>query len=292
MKRILQFFSLIIGLAVFNSCAESDPAAVYGFEDPNDISGPRMIKNVLDNNRTVESYELDKGNLFRVLRNTFIGAAEQENQSIIVYYLGNRISKMEITGTIPGGSTGGKFVLIPNYDNTTGRMVSLMNDFYVGNTHTNHSISIFNYDGTGRVINAYKKTAAVNPATPNVYVYPNTVADAITYDGPNVAKVESSKNVLDISTGVITSTVKNTYEYVNYDWRNNPYLGISDNYIINIANVLPEMYAYMSDNNPAKLKFTSGSAPMVETVYSYKFDTHNYPVTNGFRSFTYQPAQQ
>ncbi|QFG52213.1 hypothetical protein [Chryseobacterium sp.] len=292
MKRILQFFSLIIGLAVFNSCAESDPAAVYGFEDPNDISGPRMIRKVSDNNRTVEEYEPNNGKLFKVVRNAYTGTALQENQSIILYYLGNRISKMEIITTVPSGPGTGRHVLIPNYDNTTGRMVSLMNDFYVGNTHTNHSISIFNYDGTGRVINAYKKTAAVNPATPNVYVYPNTVTDAITYDGPNVAKVESSKNVLDINTGVITSSVKNTYEYVNYDWRNNPYLGISDNYIINIASVFPEMYAYMSDNNPAKLKFTSGSAPMVETVYSYKFDTHNYPVTNGFRSFTYQPAPQ
>ncbi len=287
MKRILQFFSLIIGLAVFNSCAESDPAAVYGFEDPNDISGPRMIRKVVGNTDFMEEYSLNNGKLFKVDR-----LAGFENQTIYLHYLGNRISKMEIIATVPSGPGTGRHVLIPNYDNTTGRMVSLMNDFYVGNTHTNHSISIFNYDGAGRVINAYKKTAAVNPATPNVYVYPNTVTDAITYDGPNVAKVESSQNVVNINTGVITSSVKNTYEYVNYDWRNNPYLGISDNYIINIASVFPEMYAYMSDNNPAKMKFTSGPASMVETVYSYKFDTHNYPVTNGFRSFTYQPAPQ
>src|SRR5690606_13321786 len=292
MKRLLQFFSLIIGLAVFNSCAESDPAAVYGFEDPNDISGPRMIKKVLNESGMLEHYEPNQGKLFKVTRNTYSGTAAQENQNIVLYYLGSRISKMEVIGTVPGGTTSGRYILIPNYDNTTGRMVSLMNDFYVGTTHKNHSISIFQYDGAGRVTKAYKKTAAVNPATPNIYVYPNTVTDAITYDGPNVAKVESSKNVLDISSGVILSTVKNTYEYVNYDWRNNPYLGISDNYIINIASIFPDMYSYMSDNNPAKMKFTSGSLPMVETVYSYKFDTHNYPVSNGTKSYTYQPAPQ
>ncbi|MBA5246857.1 hypothetical protein H1R16_08710 [Marnyiella aurantia] len=291
MKRLLQFFSLIIGLAVFNSCAESDPAAVYGFEDPNDISGPRILRKAFADNSTLEDYSLNNGKLFKIDRVAQAGATV-ENQTIYVYYLGNRISKMEMIGTVPGGTTGGKYVLIPNYDNATGRMVSLMNDFYVGNTHTNHSISIFEYDGAGRVTKAYKKTAAVNPATPNIYVYPNTVTDAITYDGPNVAKVESSKNVLDISSGVILSTVKNTYEYVNYDWRNNPYLGISDNYIINIASIFPDMYSYMSDNNPAKMKFTSGSLPMVETVYSYKFDTHNYPVSNGTKSYTYQPAPQ
>lgn len=291
MKRLLQFFSLIIGLAVFNSCAESDPAAVYGFEDPNDISGPRILRKAFADNSTLEDYSLNNGKLFKIDRVAQAGATV-EDQTIYVYYLGNRISKMEMIGTVPGGTTGGKYVLIPNYDNATGRMVSLMNDFYVGNTHTNHSISIFEYDGAGRVTKAYKKTAAVNPATPNIYVYPNTVTDAITYDGPNVAKVESSKNVLDISSGVILSTVKNTYEYVNYDWRNNPYLGISDNYIINIASIFPDMYSYMSDNNPAKMKFTSGSLPMVETVYSYKFDTHNYPVSNGTKSYTYQPAPQ
>lgn len=291
MKRLLQFFSLIIGLAVFNSCAESDPAAVYGFEDPNDISGPRILRKAFADNSTLEDYSLNNGKLFKIDRVAQAGATV-EDQTIYVYYLGNRISKMEMTGTIPGGTTGGKYVLVPNYDNATGKMVSLMNDFYVGNTHTNHSISIFEYDGAGRVTKAYKKTAAVNPATPNIYVYPNTVTDAITYDGPNVAKVESSKNVLDISSGVILSTVKNTYEYVNYDWRNNPYLGISDNYIINIASIFPDMYSYMSDNNPAKMKFTSGSLPMVETVYSYKFDTHNYPVSNGTKSYTYQPAPQ
>ena len=290
MKRLLQFFSLIIGLAVFNSCAESDPAAVYGFEDPNDISGPRILRKAFAGNSTLEDYSLNNGKLFKIDRVAQAGATV-ENQTIYVYYLGNRISKMEMIGTVPGGTTGGKYVLIPNYDNATGRMVSLMNDFYVGNTHTNHSISIFEYDGAGRGTKAYKKTA-VNAATPNIYVYPNTVTDAITYDGPNVAKVESSKNVLDISSGVILSTVKNTYEYVNYDWRNNPYLGISDNYIINIASIFPDMYSYMSDNNPAKMKFTSGSLPMVETVYSYKFDTHNYPVSNGTKSYTYQPAPQ
>ena len=290
MKRILQFLSLCIGLIFLNSCAESDPAQVYGWDDPNDISGPRMVKKVMVNNQTVEQYAHNNGKLFKIDRFTYNGTAVEENQAIYVYYLGDKISKLEINGTVPGGATSGRSVLIPHYDNATGRMVSLMSDFYVGNTHTNHAISIFNYDGAGRIINAYKKIASVNPATPNIYVYPDTVTDAITYDGVNVAKIESSKNVVDTTTGVILSSVKNTYEYSNFDWRNNPYLGIADNYLVSVSSVFPDMYAYMSDNNAGKLKFTAGTAAPVETNFTYKFDTHNYPVSDGFRSYLYQPA--
>jgi hypothetical protein len=50
------------------------------------------------------------------------------------------------------------------------------------------------------------------------------------------------------------------------------------------------MYVYMSNNNAGKMKFTAGTATPVETNFTYKFDTHNYPVSNGFRSYLYQPA--
>jgi len=291
MKKVLQLLSLIIVAFVIHSCRDSDPATVYGWDNPEDISGPRIIKRVHSDNKTLESYQLNGSSLFKVERFVYDGSATEENQTVYVFYLGNRISKIEVTGTYAGSAVGGRHVLTPNYDNATGTMVSLMDDFYAsGSVHTFHSISVFQYDAEGRIIQSFKKTAPVNPATPNVYVYGNTVMNLITHDGPNVTKIQSSDNIVNPTTGVVQSSVQHTYTYDNYDWRNNPYKRVSDNYLIMMSSLFPQMYSYMSDNNPAKLTVKKDADPAVVTQYQYKFDTHNYPTTDGFRNFSYQPA--
>lgn len=289
MKKVLSLFSILFILLAFNSCEKGDPAYIYGWDDPADISGPRMLSKVIANNQTVEEYTPNVGNLWRIVRNVYNGSSIQDHQTIYLTYLGNKLTQAEVNGNIPGNTNSGRAVLTPNY-NTAGRLVSLMNDYYEGNNHKKHSITVYLYDNVGRVINAYQKTATVNPATPNVYVYPNIVNDVITYDGNNVAKVESNKMVIDPSTGLIQSEMKTTYTYSGFDWRINPYTTILDNYQIIISSIFPEMYVNLSDNNPGKLKLEVGSAAAVESTYSYSYDTHNYPTNNGFRKFTYQPA--
>ncbi len=289
MKKILHLLSFLFVLVVV-SCRTNDPAQIFGWDDPEDISGPRMLKKVIVNNQTEEEYFPNSGNLFKVERKIYNSSSIQESQTIYLSYLGTKLSQVEVNGNIPGNtSSAGRAVLTPNYD-VAGKMVSLMNDYFEGTVHKKHSITIYNYNAAGKMVNAYQKTATVNPSTPNVYVYPNITNDFITYDGSNVVKVESSKQVVNLQTGLIQSEVKTTFDYSGYDWRINPYTTIQDNYLTIMASVFPDMYANLSENNAGKLKLKVGTAAATETVYNYKFDTHNYPTTNGYRAFKYQPA--
>lgn len=289
MKRLLQLLSIVLSIAFINSCKEPDPATVYGWDDPNDFSGPRMIKKVLANNQTVEEYAPNLGKLFKVNRTTYDGTAIKEYQNIYLFYLGSKITKIEVNGYITTDNITGTAVLIPNYD-ATGRMVSLMNDFYVGSTHKKHSITVFNYDTSGKVINAYQKTASVNPATPNIYVYPDITNDIITYNGNNLEKVETTKMVVNTSSGIIQSSETVAREYSKFDSKINPYTTIPDNYIVSVSTLFTDMYAYLSENNPEKYVYTNATNVSTETLYTNKYDTHNFIINNGFRNFYYQPA--
>jgi len=288
MKKFLQLFGLITGLLIFNSCSESDPANVYGWDDPNDISGPRILKKVVTNGVDEELYELNQGKLFQVKRNKYDGNTAVEQQTIYVFYLGNRISKIEVNGTYPGTTTSGRFDLTPNYNQTSGKIVSLMSDFYTGTTHKKHAITTYVYDADGKLAGALTKTATIDPSSPTNYIYPDYRKDYLKFDGNNVTEIESIDEVVNVTTGVIESSESKKYEFSNYDWRMNPYTGISDNYLMIMATLFPEMYAHFSDNNAAKLKFTKGTDPVVETNFTYKYDTHNYITSNGFQKFLYQ----
>ncbi len=287
MKKFLQLFGLITGLLIFNSCSESDPANVYGWDDPNDISGPRMLKKVVTNGVDEEQYEINQGKLFQIKRSKYDGNTQIEQQTIYIFYLGNRISKIEVNGTYPGTTTIGRFDLIPNYQPSTGKLVSLMRDFYVGSTHTEHAISIFVHDADGKLTGIQTQKTTDLASAPN-YVYPNLRKDHLQFDGNNVTEIQSIDEVINVTTGVAESSDSTKYEYSNFDWRINPYTSIPENYLLIMGTLFPEMYARMSDNNAAKLKFKKGTDPVVETTFTYKYDTHNYITSNGFQKYFYQ----
>ena len=289
MKKILHLFGIVLLFFLAGSCSENNPAYIFGWDDPEDISGPRMLKNVIMNNQTEEAYFPNAGNLHRVERKIFNGNTAAGSQTVYLSFLGTKLSKVEVNGSIPGNTSSGKSVLTPNY-NESGKLVSLMNDYYEGSIHKKHSVTVYNYNEAGKIIHAYQKTADVNPATPNIYVYPNVVIDAITYEGNNVTKVISSKQVINLQSGTIESDVKTTYEYSNFDWRKNPYTTIVDHYLVAMGSLYPEMYVQLSDNNAGKMKIKTGSEPATETIFNNIYDTHNYLKSNGFKAYKYQPA--
>lgn len=287
MHRKSIFFSLILGVMAWQSCADSNAREKFNLPDPSDFDGPRLISTVKTTGGTlVGQYILKNSYLTKVNRTIYEGTVNKGSQSIDIVYNGATITQLTVVGYLPGYGNALTAKVTPTYDPGTGRVTSIYTEFLEGTTLKAKESTAIDYNGQG-LPSRFFKLYSTPGTNPSIFQNVRQTFDNITYDGANVAVVDELQNTLNATGAVTQSTTWKTI-YGNYDFRVNPYRTLPQTYKLLLSVLSPaDFILYSQNNHQQKTEVLNFGTPVV-TNYQYQYDTHDYPVRNQFQTFTYQ----
>lgn len=287
MRRISTFFSLILGVMAWQSCAE-DTRDKPELPNPSDFDGPRLISTVKTTSGTlIGQYTLKAGLLTKVSRTIYEGMMNKGAQSIDISYNGTTITQITVAGYLPGYAANWTAKIKPTYDPGTGQITSVYTEFLDGTTVKAKESTAVEYDGQGMPKRLYKLYSTPSATNPTLFQNVRQTYDDITYTDGNLSVVDELQNTMN-STGAITASTTFKTTYGRYDFRVNPYRSLPQNYKLLLSVISPADLSFYSQNNAQQKSEVLNFGTPVVTNYQFQYDSHDYPVRDQFQTYTYQ----
>lgn len=300
MKKTQIILGLIAGLMVLFSCVPPDPAAVYGpnwnnnGSSGNGITGPRILHKIQANNLIFTEYTSVAGVLNKVDFYTYDGTVQTEHDVVTLNYTNNKVSYFELSGNQVGNPTTLNYKIYPTYDGT-GKIVSYVNEKFVGTALSSKSMGVITYNSNNQPITIIEKLYNLSdPFNPNsTYIWTGgQIESLLEYSGENIIKVTYHQKTFDPSDNSLLGTQTMIDEHSQYDSKISPYSTLSKDYRLLFGTLHPSLLYQLSYNNPLKFKITYPMAPVIEGNFSYQYDSQNYAVSElGGNEYIYKAIQ-
>ncbi len=273
MKRIQSIFGILATLLVIFSCVPNDPAAIYGLNsnnpnNPNSITGPRIITKIDSANITKTEYVSSNSGILQLVKQY------NDADDVITYGNNQKISTITFNEQLPN-----KTKLSLYYD-STGRVTSSKQENFINNT-TLHStvISTLSYNSNNKLTSVVKKM--MFNLISNQFSHYTLVE--ITYNGENVTKIKDSNGL--IVNGVMDPVDPNmitTYTISDFDNKINPMTTLPKEFLIGCGLAGSLAFAQLSYNNFLKTTILPSPTmtPIIHQSSGLNYDPQNYPISD------------
>ncbi|MFP3832328.1 hypothetical protein [Chryseobacterium sp. SIMBA_028] len=283
----LKMFAGIAFLGLLASCnTTQDPTE----SKPNPDDGPAipkiLAKVMMDTSLYEEYISTNKG----VLEQTLF----KDEKAVNTYYTGTltytddpgdntkkNITKVKFVSPA-AGSLSYSFDIVPGEKGRISSASCIATGATPGLSHL--SDYAFTYDATEKLTKILEKRKEGG-----ISAYNKFIEYTFVYSGDNIFQAVCKKGILDI-TGApeMTTAVKTTYSFQNYDSKKSAFSLLPKNYFIVRSLMDPANFYKMSPNNPTSMYFDMPPpTPSVNTGQSYSYDNQGYPMTEKNQKFTF-----
>ncbi|MCJ7934299.1 MAG: hypothetical protein MUW56_11835 [Chryseobacterium sp.] len=275
----LKMFAGVTLIGLLASCnTTSDPTE--SIPNPDDGTPPkRILEKVSMNSVSQEEYVTTAGTLEQSLF---------KDDKSNAYYIGTLtyntskiLTKVNFTSQT-AGAVSYQFDLTPD---SSGRIYNASCKATGTTSGTSYlSDYAFSYDVAGRLTKILEKRKAGGISAYNMFI-----ENVISYAGENISQVVSSKGILDTNGAPdMTTAVKTSYSFQNYDAQRSPYSTLPKSFFIIRSLVNPANFYKVSQNNPTSMYIQSPPpTPAVNTAQSYSYDNQGYPMVEKNQQITY-----